>query len=109
MSPIASRCPHLDDLVTLAEPHSTVCDACVKLGDTWVHLRACLICGHVGCCDNSKNRHATAHYRDTDHPLIKSIEPGERWLYCYPEQLMMVPHRQRAAASRGTPSVPDAS
>ena len=60
-----------------------VCPECVALGDTWVHLRICMVCGHVGCCDNSKNKHATAHFRATRHPIIKSIEPGEDWAWCY--------------------------
>jgi hypothetical protein len=60
-----------------------VCPECVALGDSWVHLRICMICGHVGCCDNSKNKHATAHFKTTHHPIIKSIEPGEDWAWCY--------------------------
>src|SRR5579871_1947063 len=60
-----------------------VCPECVALGDTWVHLRICMICGHVGCCDNSKNKHATAHFNKTKHPIIKSIEPNEDWAWCY--------------------------
>jgi uncharacterized UBP type Zn finger protein len=53
------------------------------MGDTWVHLRMCMECGHVGCCDASKNRHGTAHNAGTGHPLVRSIEPGERWVWCY--------------------------
>lgn len=60
-----------------------VCPECVALGDSWVHLRICMVCGHVGCCDNSKNKHATAHFKVTQHPVIKSIEPGENWAWCY--------------------------
>lgn len=60
-----------------------VCPECVAMGDTWVHLRICMVCGHVGCCDNSKNKHATAHFKATQHPIIKSIEPGENWAWCY--------------------------
>jgi len=63
------------------------CEDCIKTGDTWVHLRLCLICGHVGCCDSSKNKHATKHFKGTTHPLIRSIEPGERWLWCYVDQI----------------------
>ena len=66
-----------------------VCPECVKLGDTWVHLRICMICGHVGCCDNSKNKHATAHFKKTDHPIIKSIEPGEGWAWCYVDETFL--------------------
>ena len=83
-------CPHLDSEARVA-PTSTVCDECVAKGDTWVHLRACLSCGHVGCCDQSKNKHATRHYRATQHPLIQSLEPGEDWIYCYIDRVMMLP------------------
>ena len=64
------------------------CEECLKMGDTWVHLRLCLTCGHVGCCDNSKNKHATKHFHTTKHPVIKSFEPGEDWKYCYVDDLM---------------------
>lgn len=63
-----------------------VCSECVKLRDTWVHLRICMLCGHVGCCDNSKNKHATAHFKTSGHPIIKSIEPGEDWAWCYVDE-----------------------
>ncbi|HET7176757.1 MAG TPA: UBP-type zinc finger domain-containing protein [Gammaproteobacteria bacterium] len=63
-----------------------VCPECVALGDTWVHLRICMICGHVGCCDNSKNKHATAHFKKTAHPIIKSIESNEDWAWCYVDE-----------------------
>lgn len=75
-------CSHLNSIkVTDADKH--VCEDCVKTGDTWVHLRMCLECGHIGCCDSSKNKHATKHFRETAHPLVRSIEPGERWVWCY--------------------------
>ncbi|HEY3859171.1 MAG TPA: UBP-type zinc finger domain-containing protein [Gammaproteobacteria bacterium] len=59
------------------------CPECLAMGDTWVHLRICMICGHVGCCDNSKNKHARGHYVKTGHPIIMSIQPGEDWAWCY--------------------------
>jgi uncharacterized UBP type Zn finger protein len=59
------------------------CEECLKMNDTWVHLRLCLTCGHVGCCDQSKNTHATKHFHATKHPVIKSFQPGEDWKYCY--------------------------
>jgi uncharacterized UBP type Zn finger protein len=62
------------------------CEECLKMGDTWVHLRECLTCGHVGCCDSSKNKHATKHFGHTKHPVIKSLEPGERWMWCYVDE-----------------------
>ena len=64
------------------------CEDCLKIGDEWVHLRICLVCGCVSCCDSSKNQHATKHYHKTGHPLIKSLEPGEDWAWCYIDELM---------------------
>jgi monovalent cation:H+ antiporter-2, CPA2 family len=61
------------------------CPECVALSDTWVHLRICMVCGHLGCCDNSKNKHARAHYVKTGHPIVRSIQPGEDWAWCYVE------------------------
>jgi uncharacterized UBP type Zn finger protein len=75
-------CEHFRGLVP-AEPASGVCDRCVAMGDRWVHLRSCLVCGMVGCCDASKNRHARAHWEHDGHPVIRSIEPGETWKYCF--------------------------
>lgn len=65
------------------EQGSKGCEECLKSGDSWVHLRICLTCGHVGCCDQSKNKHATKHFEETGHPVIQSFEPGEDWKYCY--------------------------
>jgi len=62
------------------------CEECLAMGDRWVHLRLCLECGHVGCCDSSKNKHATKHNHATQHPVIRSLEPGERWLWCYADE-----------------------
>lgn len=85
---MAVECTHLNEVkVTRSNKH--VCEDCVKLGDTWVHLRLCLSCGHVGCCDSSKNKHATKHFLKTEHPLIKSNEPGENWVWCYLDQTMV--------------------
>jgi uncharacterized UBP type Zn finger protein len=79
------ECEHLENIqFTSTDKH--VCEDCVKTGDSWVHLRLCLQCGHVGCCDSSKNKHATRHYRESRHPLIRSIEPGEQWVWCYVDQ-----------------------
>ncbi len=75
-------CTHLDAIRDV-QPSAVGCAECVKLGDTWVHLRMCETCGNVGCCDSSKNTHATKHYRAAKHPIITSREPGERWKYCY--------------------------
>lgn len=83
---MATVCKHLDD-IKITETDKHVCEDCIKLGDTWVHLRLCLTCGHVGCCDSSKNRHARKHYHDSTHPLIRSAEPGERWIWCYVDEM----------------------
>jgi len=64
-------------------PRRLVCEACVAAGDDWVHLRMCLHCGSVGCCDDSRNRHASRHARAAGHPVIRSVEPGESWLWCF--------------------------
>ena len=64
-------------------PSADGCEDCLRIGGQWVHLRECLMCGHIGCCDSSPNRHATAHYHSTQHPIIRSFEPGEAWGYCY--------------------------
>lgn len=81
-------CEHFGQLTTVAVPESTVCDRCVAMGDTWVHLRACLQCGIVGCCDQSKNRHARQHWEQDGHPLVQSIEPGETWRYCFADHFL---------------------
>jgi CPA2 family monovalent cation:H+ antiporter-2 len=81
-------CAHLDH-VHHVRPSARGCEECLKLGDSWVHLRLCMECGHVGCCDDSKNRHATKHYHHTHHPIIRSVEPGEEWGWCYPDELML--------------------
>jgi uncharacterized UBP type Zn finger protein len=80
------ECPHLK-LTKDVEPKTNGCEECLQTGDEWVHLRICKICGHVGCCDNSKNKHATKHYHSTGHPVIQSFEPGEDWGYCYVDNL----------------------
>ena len=80
------RCAHFDEIKKV-RANSNGCEECLKMGDTWVHLRLCLSCGHVGCCDSSKNKHATKHYHTTKHPIIRSQERGEQWAYCYPDDL----------------------
>jgi hypothetical protein len=79
------NCAHIVAIADVKHPHKRVCDECVKTGDSWVHLRTCQECGHTLCCDNSPNRHATRHAQGTGHPVIASAEPGERWLFCYPD------------------------
>lgn len=82
-------CEHLESIEVPAEPKSTVCDQCVEMGDTWVHLRYCLDCGQVGCCDNSKNRHARRHWEEQGHPVISSLQPGETWRACFPDDVLV--------------------
>jgi hypothetical protein len=88
---MGATCTHLDH-VLITELPDTVdgCADCLAAGTPWLHLRMCLECGHVGCCDDSPSRHATAHARDSGHPIIRSIEPGEDWSWCYPDQLAMI-------------------
>ena len=84
---MADPCTHLATIRPV-EPSSTGCEDCLRIGGRWVHLRMCEACGHVGCCDSSPNRHATAHWRASDHPIVRSYEPGEEWFWCYPDQLL---------------------
>jgi uncharacterized UBP type Zn finger protein len=79
-------CEHLSQIRDVT-PNTNGCEECLKMGDSWVHLRLCMTCGHVGCCDNSKNKHATRHYHDTRHPIIKSLEPEEEWGWCYVDRI----------------------
>jgi uncharacterized UBP type Zn finger protein len=83
---VARQCNHAGQAQVL-ETATDVCEDCMKTGDRWVHLRLCLVCGHVGCCDSSKNRHATRHFHGTGHPLVRSIEPGESWVWCYVDEV----------------------
>jgi uncharacterized UBP type Zn finger protein len=79
-------CTHLAEIHEVT-PSANGCEDCLQTGDTWVHLRLCVICGHVGCCDSSKNKHATKHFHATQHPIIKSFEPGEDWGWCYADEI----------------------
>jgi ubiquitin-hydrolase Zn-finger-containing protein len=81
-------CTHLNQARAVRPDSVNTCPDCTAVGDSWVHLRECQICGHVGCCDSSKNRHATAHNEATGHPLIRSFEPDEGWWWCYEDQVM---------------------
>lgn len=86
----ANACSHFDQIRT-HRGNTAGCEECLKTGDRWVHLRVCLVCGKTGCCDDSKNRHATAHFHETGHPLIRSKEPGETWGWCYIDRQMFDP------------------
>jgi hypothetical protein len=86
----SQECTHLDQIRPV-EPSAEGCEECLQMGDAWVHLRECLVCGHVGCCDSSKNRHATGHFHATEHPLARSFEPGENWIWCFVDEVVMEP------------------
>lgn len=80
-----ATCPHISAIDTVKAPRALVCETCVQIGASWVHLRTCQACGVTLCCDSSPNRHASGHARASGHPVIASAQPGERWLYCYPD------------------------
>jgi len=80
------ECSHVDQ-VRKVEPSAKGCEDCLKMGGQWVHLRMCLVCGHVGCCDSSPSRHATKHFQATGHPIMRSIEPGESWAWCFVDEV----------------------
>jgi uncharacterized UBP type Zn finger protein len=81
-------CPHLDEITPLPA-RTPGCEECLRRGTPWVHLRLCLSCGHVGCCDSSPGRHATRHFHEMGHPIVASFEPGERWAWCYVDDLTL--------------------
>jgi Zn-finger in ubiquitin-hydrolases and other protein len=80
------NCSHIAAVTTVKKAKRHVCEECIKIGATWVHLRICQTCGTTRCCDDSPHRHASKHAHGTGHPVIASAEPGERWLYCYPDE-----------------------
>ena len=85
-------CEHLGSLASARReplrPGSSGCQECLEMGDRWVHLRLCMTCGHVGCCDSSRNKHASRHFQATGHAVGKSFEPGEDWAWCYVDREM---------------------
>lgn len=84
------KCNHILEADLAIVPNTpSGCEECLQTGDKWVHLRLCLSCGHVGCCDNSKNKHATKHFHRTAHPVVRSFEPGENWIWCYEDNLFI--------------------
>ena len=83
-----AACEHLADIAPVT-PRTDGCEECLRSGSPWVHLRLCLTCGHVGCCDSSPGRHASRHFHQTGHPVMASLEPGERWAWCYVDEMML--------------------
>ncbi|MEA2341255.1 MAG: hypothetical protein QOG11_1332 [Solirubrobacteraceae bacterium] len=97
-----ATCTHLDHVQLLELPASSDgCEECLAQGSGWVHLRICLECGHVGCCDDSPNRHASAHHASAGHPIIRSLEPGEDWSWCFEDEVAM-----RIPEVRGHTTIP---
>ena len=86
---MAQRCTHRAQIDPHVTPRSYGCRECQKSGDSWVHLRICVTCGHVGCCDSSKNKHARQHFHDAGHPVIQSFEAGEEWMWCYVDNVYL--------------------
>ena len=84
-------CTHVDFIQPVQPPAVRACPACVAIGSGWVHLRQCMTCGQVGCCDSSPNRHASRHARSAGHPIVRSLEPGEDWLWCFADQVYLEP------------------
>jgi uncharacterized UBP type Zn finger protein len=79
-------CTHLDQIRDVTPSTTEGCEDCLRIGSSWVHLRLCLSCGHVGCCDSSPNRHAHRHADDERHPIAQSFQPGENWRWCYVDE-----------------------
>ena len=97
-----TQCTHLDTIEITELPAEVAgCEDCLATGGVWLHLRICLNCGHVGCCDDSPNQHASRHATASGHPIIRSLEPGEDWCWCYVDELLM-----RIPAIRGTTRIP---
>lgn len=84
-------CPHLAQVNREKKPNTKGCEECLKLGQSWVHLRVCLTCGHVGCCDSSQGKHATKHFHATKHAMVRSLERGEDWGWCYADEAFFEP------------------
>jgi uncharacterized UBP type Zn finger protein len=85
-----ATCMHAETIAITQLPEAVEgCEDCLRTGDPWLHLRICLGCGHVGCCDDSPNRHATAHAGSSGHPIIRSLEPGETWSWCYVDEVAL--------------------
>ena len=85
------ECAHLDQIAHIELPNEIAgCEDCLKTGDRWMHLRMCHVCGYIGCCDSSPNRHTTKHFQTTGHPVVRSAEPGEEWTWCYVDEFAFI-------------------
>ena len=87
----AKTCTHMGEIRDVEPNTPDGCEECLATGDEWVHLRLCMSCGHVGCCNDSKNKHATKHFLGSGHPIMQSFEPGEDWMYCFRDDLAWEP------------------
>ena len=95
---MSETCTHLEQIERVELPESIAgCEDCLATGGTWVHLRMCQTCGHIGCCDSSPNRHATAHASAAGHPVVRSAEPGETWSWCYVDEVAFIVTQPPAA------------
>jgi uncharacterized UBP type Zn finger protein len=94
MSAVCKHMARMKDARAVKPRTPEGCEECLAMGSEWVHLRLCLSCGHVGCCDSSPNKHATAHFHATKHPIVRSFEAGEQWCWCYIDELMIEPAAQ---------------
>ena len=93
-------CSHLDNIRVTALPASIEgCEECLKIGSRWLHLRMCMTCGKIGCCDSSPNRHASRHAREAGHPIVRSAEPGEEWSWCFLDEVAFIVEPHGAASS----------
>jgi uncharacterized UBP type Zn finger protein len=97
------ECIHLDTIADVQPSTRKGCEDCLRSGGRWVHLRMCLACGHVGCCDSSPNKHATSHFHQSRHPLMRSIEPGEDWGWCYVDEVELEGSELRPSTSAHAP------
>lgn len=84
-----AACAHVQDLSPVTPSTTEGCEDCLRTGSSWVHLRLCLSCGHVGCCDSSPNKHAGKHFSEADHPVMQSFEPGEDWRWCFVDDMVV--------------------
>jgi hypothetical protein len=101
---MSDECSHIDAIRDVT-PSALGCEECLKIGSEWLHLRLCRICGHVGCCDDSPNRHATKHFHATRHPIIEGYDPPEAWGWCYVDEGDARPQRSRHTAQRSDPAL----